>query len=200
MCLVQEQLGLLIEHCSRSGLCFCRLQMHLYWEKQHYACLYQHMIAGSESAQSITFTFRRYAEESLKTKRTIHLELPSDWCISPPLCNATKSPSNYCLQKEQQQTLPRDWTPWFLCIPSNSGHSMQWQNKLPLFSKQLSLTASAHTPSSVTHKELVSKPQKMERLNTLAQKLVEEIATDLPGKPASIEPGPNAGREVLKCN
>lgn len=68
MCLVQEQLGLLREHCSRSGLCFCRLQMHLYWEKQHYACLYQHMIAGSESAQSITFTFRRYAKESLKTK------------------------------------------------------------------------------------------------------------------------------------
>lgn len=64
MCLVQEQLGLLREHCSRSGLCFCRLQMHLYWEKQHYACLYQHMIAGSESAQSITFTFRRYAKES----------------------------------------------------------------------------------------------------------------------------------------
>lgn len=95
-----------------------------------------------------------------RRKRTIHLELPSDWCISPPLRNATKSPSNYCLQKEQQQTLLRDWTPRFLCIPSNSGHSMQWQNKLPLFSKQLSLTASAHTPSSVTHKELVSKPQK----------------------------------------
>jgi len=42
--------------------------------------------------------------------------------------------------------------------------------------------------------------KKIERLNTLAQKLVEEVATDLPGKPASIKPGPNAGREVLKCN
>lgn len=77
------------ERWSRSGLYFFRAQTHSHPEKRHSVSLYrgQWVITGDSA-----FTFRNYAEESLKTEgkeRTIHLETASKLGV----CHLLPTPS-----------------------------------------------------------------------------------------------------------